>query len=71
MTSLAGEQREQLHTVAEAAALLRVHPSTVRTLYGAGHLRIARVGRLVRVPDSALREYLAATTTTTTERTAP
>lgn len=65
MTSLAGEQ---LHTVDEAAALLRVHPSTVRTLYRAGQLRITRVGRLVRVPDSALRDYLA--TATTTERTA-
>lgn len=60
-------QAERLHTVDEAAALLRVSPHTVRNLYRADLLRIVRVGRLVRVPDSALREYIA--NSTTTERT--
>jgi excisionase family DNA binding protein len=54
---------ELLHTVPEAAALLRVSPGTVRSLYRSGQLRITRVGRLVRVPDSALRELLAPSTT--------
>lgn len=66
---------EVLHTVPEAAALLRVSPGTVRNLYRSGELRITRVGRLVRVPDSAIRELLAASSTTApacpAERTHP
>ncbi len=65
---------EQLRTVSEAAALLRVSPRTVRRLYRSGQLRVTRVGRQVRVPDSALRELLETSTTlpaSPAERTHP
>lgn len=62
---------EQLRTVAEAAALLRVSPGTVRNLYRSGQLRTVRVGRQVRVPDSALAELLAPSTTPPAASTAP
>jgi len=47
---------EVLLTVKQAAALLQVHPLTVRRQLRAGKLRGVRRGQLWRVPESALYE---------------
>lgn len=43
-----------LLTVQEAAAILKVHPETVRRHIASGRLPAVRVGRCVRVPQEAL-----------------
>ncbi|GAA4753627.1 hypothetical protein GCM10023328_41140 [Modestobacter marinus] len=46
-------------TVAEVAAAMRVSKMTVYRLVHGGELAAVRVGRSFRVPESAVREYLA------------
>ncbi len=46
-------------TVAEVAAMMRVSKMTVYRLVHAGELSAVRVGRSFRVPEPAVREYLA------------
>ena len=46
-------------TVAEVAAIMRVSKMTVYRLVHAGELASVRVGRSFRVPEAAVREYLA------------
>ena len=46
-------------TVAEVAAIMRVSKMTVYRLVHAGELAAVRVGRSFRVPEPAVREYLA------------
>ena len=46
-------------TVAEVAAMMRVSKMTVYRLVHAGELVAVRVGRSFRVPQPAVREYLA------------
>jgi excisionase family DNA binding protein len=45
-------------TVAEVASLMRVSKMTVYRLVHSGALPAVRVGRSVRVPESAVRAYL-------------
>ena len=45
--------------VPEAAAVLRVSTDTVRALVRANVLPSKRIGRIIRVPKSAIRAYLA------------
>jgi excisionase family DNA binding protein len=45
--------------VAEVAAIMRVSKMTVYRLVHGGELTAARVGRSFRVPEPAVREYLA------------
>jgi excisionase family DNA binding protein len=40
----------QFYSVSELAAILSVHPSTVREQAAAGHLPAIRVGRVWRLP---------------------
>ncbi len=49
---------EQLYTVAEVAAMMRVSKMTVYRLVHAGTIHSIRFGRSYRVPRSAIREYL-------------
>jgi excisionase family DNA binding protein len=51
---------EQYLRVPDVAALLRVSPETVWRYVWTGALRSVRVGRLRRVPASAVGEFLAA-----------
>lgn len=46
-------------TVAEVAAMMRVSKMTVYRLVHAGEMAAVRVGRSFRVPESAVRTYLA------------
>ena len=49
---------ERLLSVAEVAKLWGVDPRTVRRLLREELIRSVRIGRLVRVPESALAEYI-------------
>jgi excisionase family DNA binding protein len=51
---------ERLLTVAEAAEILRTSERFPRRLIAERRIRFIRVGRHVRVPESALREFIAA-----------
>ncbi len=46
-------------TVAEVAAMMRVSKMTVYRLVHAGEMAAVRVGRSFRVPEPAVRDYLA------------
>jgi excisionase family DNA binding protein len=46
-------------TVTEVAAIMRVSKMTVYRLVHAGELAAVRVGRSFRVPEPAVRDYLA------------
>ena len=46
-------------TVAEVAAIMRVSKMTVYRLVHGGELTAVRVGRSFRVPERAVRDYLA------------
>jgi excisionase family DNA binding protein len=61
MTTRRGQQAsERLLTVAEAAELLSTSPRFPRRLIEERRIRFVRVGRHVRIPESALREFIAA-----------
>jgi excisionase family DNA binding protein len=55
----AGESGGRLYSVREVAGLLGVHPETVRRMIHAGTLDAVRVGRVLRVEEASLQEYLA------------
>jgi excisionase family DNA binding protein len=60
---MAGSGRvERLYTVSEAAELLATGDSFPRRLIAERRIRFVRVGRHVRIPESALREFIAAGT---------
>jgi excisionase family DNA binding protein len=50
-------------TVAEVASLMRVSKMTVYRLVHSGELVAVRVGRSFRVPESAVHDYLKASST--------
>jgi excisionase family DNA binding protein len=55
-----GHAAEQLLTVAEAAAVLSTSERFPRQLIEQRRIRFVRVGRHVRIPVSALREFIEA-----------
>ena len=57
-----GEARlsDRLLTVAEAAEMLRTSERFPRRLIAERRIRFTRVGRHVRIPESALRDFIAA-----------
>ena len=59
---MASTTNERLLTVAEAAQRLNCSTKTTRRMIASGELDSVRIGparRLVRVPETALRVYLA------------
>jgi excisionase family DNA binding protein len=51
---------ERLLTVTEAAEILRTSERFPRRLIAERRIRFTRIGRHVRIPESALREFIAA-----------
>ena len=51
---------DPLLTVAEAAELLKTSERFPRRLIAERRIRFVKVGRFVRIPESALREFIAA-----------
>lgn len=51
---------DRLLTVAEAAELLGTSERFTRRLVAERRIRFVRIGRLVRIPETALREYITA-----------
>ena len=51
---------ERLLTIAEVAELLSTTERFPRRLIAERRIRFVRIGRHVRIPESALREYIAA-----------
>jgi excisionase family DNA binding protein len=51
---------DRLLTVAEAAEVLRTTERFPRRLISERRIRFVRVGRHVRIPESALQEFIAA-----------
>jgi len=60
MTGGEGRLSDGLLTVAEAAEMLRTSERFPRRLIAERRIRFTRVGRHVRIPESALREFIAA-----------
>jgi excisionase family DNA binding protein len=54
------EMSERLLTVAEAAEILRTSERFPRRLIAERRIRFTRIGRHVRIPESALREFVDA-----------
>jgi excisionase family DNA binding protein len=54
------QRPDRLLTVAEAAELLSTTERFPRRLIEQRRIRFVRVGRHVRIPESALREFIAA-----------
>jgi excisionase family DNA binding protein len=53
-----GKHADRLLTVAEAAELLRTSERFPRRLIAERRIRFTRIGRHVRIPESALREFI-------------
>jgi excisionase family DNA binding protein len=60
MSNAADEMSDRLLTVGEVAEMLRTSERFPRRLIAERRIRFTRVGRHVRIPESALREFIAA-----------
>ena len=63
--------RDSLLAVEEAGELLGTGPRFPRRLIAERRIRFVHVGRLVRIPESALIEFIAAGTVEPTPRRRP
>ena len=63
--------RDPLLTIDEAAELLGTGPRFPRRLVAERRIRFVHVGRHVRIPESAVLEYVLANTVEPTTRPAP
>ena len=59
VTSVSGTP-ERLFTVAEAAEVLRTTERFPRRLIAERRIRFVRIGRHIRIPESALQEFIDA-----------
>jgi excisionase family DNA binding protein len=50
--------QKPVFTFAEAAALLSLHPLTLRRIAARGELEVVRFGRAVRIPRDALERFV-------------
>jgi len=60
MSGSDGQMSDRLLTVAEVADVLRTSERFPRRLIAERRIRFVRVGRHVRIPESALGEFIAA-----------
>ena len=65
---MANNNRDPLLTVDEAGELLGTGPRFPRRLIAERRIRFVHVGRLVRIPESALVQFIAAGTVEPTVR---
>jgi excisionase family DNA binding protein len=54
--------KHNMLTVKEAADFLRVNPKTIYALIAAGKLASVRVGRVIRIPQTVLDQFVAVAT---------
>ena len=52
----------ELLTIAEAAAALRLKPSTIRAWILVREIEFCKIGRLVRIPRTAVENFIAKAT---------
>lgn len=50
--------QDPIHTVDGAAQLLRLHPFTVLKLIKKGSLKASKIGRVYRIRESAIEDFL-------------
>jgi len=55
------QERTEYYTVDEVAAKLRVHRETVKRLCQSGQLRAKKIGRIWRISQRAIDEYMGET----------
>jgi len=60
MSGVKSGMSERLLTVAEAAEVLHISDRFPRRLIAERRIRFTRIGRHVRIPESALREFIDA-----------
>lgn len=60
MAAKSGAEAEQLLTVAQVAELLGTTERFPRRLIAERRIRFVHVGRYVRIPESALRDFIGA-----------
>lgn len=51
---------EQQLSISDVAAILRCHVNTVRNLVNAGSLDAVHVGRVIRIGEGSVRDFLEA-----------
>lgn len=49
---------DEIHTVDGAAKLLQLHPFTVLKLIKSGKLKASKIGRVYRIRESAIEDFL-------------
>jgi len=50
--------QDRILTPEQAAEMLQLHPFTVLNYIKAGHIRAAKLGRVYRIRESAINEFL-------------
>ena len=50
--------QDPLHTVESAAKILKLHPFTVLKFIKKGELKASRIGRVYRIRESAIENFL-------------
>ena len=57
-------ENEKWYTVQQAAEMLQCSPNTIRRRIKSGELNVMRSGRILRIPDSAIKEMMQPTSDT-------
>lgn len=57
-------ENEKWYTVQQAAEMLQCSPNTIRRRIKSGELDVMRSGRILRIPESAIKEMMKPTTGT-------
>lgn len=50
--------KEQIYTTEQVAKLLQIHPLTVLNYIKSGKLKAVKLGRVYRIRESALQDFL-------------
>ena len=55
-------ENEKWYTVQQAAEVLQCSPNTIRRRIKSGELNVMRSGRILRIPESSIKEMMKPTT---------